>query len=238
MEGKPLISGASIRRDNLYSQIAGQIEQLIMDQQLVPGDKLNAERELAALLGVSRTVVREAVRVLSDRGLLVVKPGSGTFVSRPSSSSTTDTIGRYLTMHGAGMNYRDLSEVRRTLEVEIAGIASQRRTPEDLSALNEIMERLSSSIAAEEEFVHADLDFHMALAEATHNPLFRILLSPIQTLLLRFRLDAIHVDPDRSVSGALLYHRRILEAVEEQDAQRARSAMEQHIKQGLQVVEE
>lgn len=227
----------NIRRDNLYEQVASEIEKMIIKEELNHGDKLPAERYLGEKLKVSRTVVREAVKVLKDRKLVDVKPGSGTYVSVQTSSAASESMGRYLKMQGVENSYRNLYEVRLALEVEIAGMAADRARREDIEGLETILNMMTDSQADEDQFVKADLEFHLALAKATGNGLFNILMTPIQDLLLDFRLTAFHMNKIGSIHGAKTYHYEILECIRNRDSVGAREAMRKHLKQGKEIVD-
>lgn len=226
-----------LHRDRLYEQVADQIQEMIVIESLRPGDRLPSERLLAERLGVSRTVIREAVRVLSERCLVAVKPGSGTYVQELSPSAAGASIGLYLRTRQSSNQYQDLNEVRRTLEVEIAGLAADRATDEDIGALDTAIEGLTKFAEDEEHFTRYDLDFHSALATATHNELYSVLMAPITELLLEFRLTAYRVDKQGAIEGALTFHQEILDRIKAGDPKGARQAMRLHLDQAERLME-
>ena len=220
-----------LRRERLYEQVANQIERLIVEESFRPGDKLPSERNLAERLGVSRTVIREATRVLSVRGLVAVKPGSGTYIQALSVNSAAAPISLFLKLQQAANTFQNLHEIRLTLEVDIAGLAAQRATDEDIAAMEAAIEAMATYVKDAEQFVQYDLAFHSALAAATQNDLYSVLLTPITDLLLEFRLAAYRYDAQASIEGGLIHHRRILERVKAQDSEGARQAMRDHLDQ-------
>ncbi len=226
----------SVRRSTLHEQVAEKIQQLMINESLLPGHRLPSERNLAERLNVSRTVIREAMRVLSAQGLLEVKPGSGTYIRELSLNDAAASIGLYLNMHQVKNHYKDLMEIRRTLEVEIVGLAAERATGEDIVALETAVEEIERNREDAETFTRADLAFHECLAKATHNVLYPILLAPIADLQLEFRLAAYKHDQPATVKGALDYHRRILDRVRDQDAEGARQVMHEHLDQAHEVI--
>ena len=121
------------RHDPLYEKIALHIEDLVGSGKLQPGNRLPSERELAEGLGVGRGVVREAVKLLAERGLVTISRGRGTFVSQVDVKLYSEQLGRFF--RRGGHSYNDLHEVRQILEVEIAGLAAQKATKEDLCLL-------------------------------------------------------------------------------------------------------
>ncbi len=220
-----------LHRDRLYEQVADQIERLIVSDSLRPGDKLPSERELAEQLKVSRTVIREATRVLSVRGLVEVKPGSGTYIQELSPSNASAPIGLFLKLRRAADAFENLLEIRYTLEVAIAGLAAERATGEDIAVMEAAIEAMAAHVEDAEQFVQHDLAFHSGLAAATHNDLYGVLLTPITDLLLDFRLTAYRYDAQSAIEGGLTYHRRILSQVRARDAEGARQAMRDHLHQ-------
>lgn len=220
-----------LQRTRLYEQVADQIERLIIEESFRPDDKLPSERNLAERLGVSRTVIREATRVLSVRGLVEVKPGSGTYIQELSPSNAAAPIGLFLKLQQTANSFQNLCEIRFTLEVDIAGLAAERATDEDIAAMEMATEEMAGHIADAEQFIQYDLAFHSALTTATHNDLYNVLLTPITDLLLDFRLTAYQYDARSSIEGGLTYHRRILDRIKARDVEGARQAMREHLGQ-------
>lgn len=214
------------RAERLSDRVADEIQELIVERKLQLGDRLPAERELGEAFGVSRTVIREAIRALVAKGLLDVQPGNGTVVRQPSPSMVSDALAYVLRGTPGGIPFRHAHELRCILEPEIAFRAAERRTEDDLAALEHQLERM---LVSEIDWVAADVAFHAALAQAAHNPIFGIVLDSIQDVLLEIRrLGALL--PETRVNGAR-HHRAILEAVAAGDAEAARAAMMAHLKQ-------
>jgi len=159
-----------VRTSRLYEQIVQQIEDSVLNGSLKPGDQLPAERELAQRLGVSRTAVREAVKALREKGLVEAYSGRGTFITDGTSQAARQSFDLMVKIgQQEGAPY--LAELRLILEPGIAALAATRVTDEDLAGLREavaVMDRAQKDPAA---FIEADLDFHLALAEAAANPL-------------------------------------------------------------------
>ena len=221
----------NVRRDRLYEQIADRILELIIDESVSPGDRLPSERELAQRLGVSRPVIREAVAALGVRGVLSVRPGSGTYIRQLTPRDASSPIELLLRLRREQNSFDDLHEVRQALEVQIAGLAAERADADDVAALQEAIDGMADAGESADLFIQHDLSFHDALARATKNELFLLLLAPITDLLWDFRLVAFHHDPDESLYGGLRHHRQILEYVRHRDVNGARSAMSHHLGQ-------
>jgi GntR family transcriptional repressor for pyruvate dehydrogenase complex len=225
----------SLQRDKLYKQVADQIEQLIAEESLRPGDKLPGEREMAGRMGVSRTVVREAIRVLGVRGLIVVKSGCGTYVQEPSTREAAASIERLLKLHQAGEPFVHIHEVRQTIEVETAGLAAERATDEDVARLQDTIDGMSASKHDLDAYIKYDHAFHEGLAEATHNSLFNVLLGPISDILQQVIL--ISVQAPGALDAGLAHHQKILAQVRQRDPEAAKQAMREHLKEAKELVE-
>jgi GntR family transcriptional repressor for pyruvate dehydrogenase complex len=218
------------RDATLARHVADQLERLIVQQQIVAGERLPPERELAERFGVSRTVVREAVRTVASKGLLDVRAGSGTLVRKPSSETVAASVALLLSMNGQTTPAK-VGEVRRTLEVEIAGLAAQRRTDDDLLRLESILLSAAGTSGDPDTFIETDIAFHAALAQATQNELFSVLLTSIANVMTEVRALGLRVPgtPER----ALRYHRDVFRWVERGDRDRAREAMDRHMDEAI-----
>lgn len=218
----------TVATSRLYEQIVEQIERTILDGQLKAGDQLPPERELAQRFGVSRTAVREAVKALSEKGLVEACPGRGTFVTNGTSQAIRQSLDRMIKINQPDGTLH-LIEVREILEPEIAARAAARADEKDVAALREAFAAMDQAGGDADAFIEADLDFHLALAEAANNPLIPAVIDSIVALLREHRLRMFHVHggPERGQ----YHHRRILEAVERHDPEAARTAMKAHLQQ-------
>lgn len=206
------------------SALAGHYERAILSGELAPGDLLPSERDISARMGVSRSVVREALGRLASLGLVRSQHGSGTRVEAPTSKQVTVGYQRLLTR--PDFKLEDLSAVRLPLETTIARLAALQRSDEDLARLEKTQKVLGNARRSLEAHIKADLDFHLALANATGNALFGIVLAPIQQLLVESRRRTL------GRYGAEIAHRhhaKILDAVRAQDARAAEREMRRHI---------
>jgi DNA-binding FadR family transcriptional regulator len=224
-----------LKRDKLYKQVADQIQNLIVADSLHPGDKLPGERELAEQMGVSRTVIREAIRVLSDRGLVSVKSGCGTYVRELSHRDATASIELFLKLRQSPESFQHVYEVRRMIEVEAAGLAALRADKEDHTALETAIDGMAGSKGDPQKYAECDLAFHAAVAAATHNELFGILLGPISELLEE--MVRISLDAPNAVDEGLAHHHNILKQIKTRDAEKARQAMRDHLNHARGLIE-
>jgi GntR family transcriptional repressor for pyruvate dehydrogenase complex len=216
-----------VRSSRLYEQIVQQVEESIQKGQLKPGDQLPPERELAEQFGVSRTAVREAVKALREKGLVEAYPGRGTFITDGTSYTIRQSLDRMMRSGNEGFAF--LAEVRQILEPEIAALATTRADDEALEAMRKQVEIMDTAKEDPEAFIEADLDFHLALAEAAANPIILSLIDSIVGLLREQRMGIFQVEggPERGQ----YHHKKILQAVEHRDAAGAREAMKAHLTQ-------
>jgi GntR family transcriptional repressor for pyruvate dehydrogenase complex len=216
-------------RTDHVSQVADQLEHAILSGEFAAGDVLPSERELSDRLGVSRSVVREALGQLRSLGLIRSVHGSGTRVEAPNDRLVT--LGYQRLLHRPDFRLEHLAEVRLPLETTIAARAAIKRTAEHLERLRATQKILGNARRSLEAHVKADLDFHATLAEATGNPFFQTVLAPIQQLLIESRRRTL----GRYGSEiAHQHHGKILAAVEAGDAEAAARAMREHIEANYQ----
>lgn len=223
------------REPTLSNRVVDQLETLIIDSQLRPGDRLPSERELAHHFGVSRTVVREAIRALSARGLLEVNSGSGTIVRDLTAEVVAHSMNLFLRMGQGQLDYEKVHEVRYLLEVEIAGLAAERCSAEDLSQMEAILDEAAENLAHENRhhFAETDVAFHAVLARATQNELFSLLLDSLADIMFEIRLSGF--DVPNTPTHALSDHRAIFEQVKAGNSEAAREAMRQHMIRGKEI---
>jgi GntR family transcriptional repressor for pyruvate dehydrogenase complex len=219
----------SVRRDaSLSDKVVGQLTDAIMSQQLVPGQRLPSERELGEQFGVSRTVIREAIRSLAARGLVNVTSGRGIEVGRIDSGDVTASMRLFVRGH-TNLHYGKVHEVRTAVELQTAGLAAVRATPEDIVRLRQLCDTYQESIAAGDLPKASELDFqfHQELAKASGNELLLAMLDSIADVLREVRNQAMK-HPGVAEAG-LKAHRWILDCVSAGDPESARRAMERHL---------
>lgn len=217
-----------IRTPRLYEQIVEQIAAHILSGELEPGDQLPSERRLADEFNVSRSAVREAMRSLHEKGLVEILPGKGTFVTDGTGQVIRKSLDLMLRI-GQADGSDNLVEVREILEPEIAARAAERAPREQLECLRQSIRVMDEHLEDADLFIEADLEFHLALARSTLNPLIPLLIDPIVDLLReqRSRIFKVKGGPNRGQQ----HHKRILAAVEARDPQAARQAMQDHLQQ-------
>lgn len=222
---------ARIKQQRLSDVIARQLETMILEGVLKPGEKLPAERELAQQLAVSRPSLREALQKLENTGLLESRHGGGTYVRNAIASSLTEPLVEVLARHPQAA--LDFIELRSTLEGMSAYDAARRGTGEDRAMLTRCFEAMVAAHEAEDGAAEdeTDADFHISIAEASHNIM---LLHVMRGLLDMIRKDVVFnraqiYAEDGARERLLGQHRAIYEAIMARDAEAARAAAQAHM---------
>lgn len=218
-----------IKQKRVYEEILEQIQQLVADGSLKPGDRLVSEREMADRLQVSRASVREAFSALDMLGILESKPGEGTFIR----SVPLDSIFKPLALVVMLYTERkmDVMEVRMILEAESAAMAARRATPEDIEAIRVCVNRMEQDFLNGKLGEIPDADFHLAVAGATTNMVLSWLMNTVSDLLvetMRYSRQRLFQNPDNK-EILLLQHKKIFEAIMCCNPERARAAMMEHL---------
>jgi GntR family transcriptional repressor for pyruvate dehydrogenase complex len=215
----------AVTKQRLVDRVVTDIQNLIVQGKLPVGAKLPPERELAELLGVSRTVIREAVRMLVTKGLLESKHGIGTMVRQVTQDQLVEPLSWLLQRNGATLD--DLHEVRTLLEVEIAGVAATRASADDIARLQQVIVQMVAVRSNPPAFAAADGEFHQTLVAILQNPMLAVLLDSIRTLMAEIRLKVSRYSGFDTV--VLTDHENILAAVQAHDKAAARRAMQEHL---------
>jgi len=212
-----------VTRPRLYEVIVEQLCSHIADNAMVPGDRLPAERELAASLGVSRASLSQALVALEVQGVLSVRHGDGAvLVRRP----TEERVITALREHADRLP--DIIEAREALEVKLAGLAAERRTDAEMAPIDSALAMMESEIAAGDRGVVGDERFHEAITTAAHSSLLAKLMHEISGLIRETRIESLSQTerPRASLEG----HKTIADAVRRQDSVAAARAMAAHIR--------
>jgi GntR family transcriptional repressor for pyruvate dehydrogenase complex len=218
------MAGSIRSKQRLSDVVAEALQEDILG--LTTGDRLPTEAELVERFDVSRTVIREAARLLVQRGLVTVSPGRGMAVAAVDGSVIAEQYGFLLRLGGG--SFEQLMELRLILEVEMAALAAARRTETQLAELAELNRRLQDADPSSREFLDADLLFHEKIAEASGNPFFLLVMRPVNTFLgdtystgAGYPSEAGHTVEE---------HREIAQAIGAGDPARARFAAENHLR--------
>ncbi|MFT9493792.1 FadR/GntR family transcriptional regulator [Anaerosolibacter sp.] len=216
-----------IKSKKVYQHVIEQIQVMVMDGTLKKGDKLPAERELAETLGVSRTSIREALRVLEIIGTIESRQGEGNFITASMEKSLFEPLSVMFKIHqGTSL---DILELRIIIENEAARIAAERIEQEDMDVLNELIQALAEA-KDENESTIIDKEIHYKIAEITGNYLILSVLNAISTLMESFIKEArVRIINWRKERNLLLQqHQEICASIIAKDPDRAYRAMQAH----------
>ena len=202
---------------------AEELIRLIREKNYVPGDKLPTETELSELLGVGRNTVREALRLLVSRNIVVVRQGSGTFISEKQGVAD-DPFGLPLAADREKLT-RDLMQIRVMLEPPIAALAAQNAREADVQRLEEILEEIEERIARREDYAEVDIRFHEQIANCSHNSVMSNLVPVIGKGITVFAREVETTEYEQT----LISHRAIFQAIREGRAVEAQQAMYFHL---------
>ena len=221
----------AIRKNKVYEEVARQIERLIL-QKLQPGDKLPSERELAEMLQVSRSSIRDAIRSLELMGLVEPRQGAGTIVRELSAESLVNPFANALKRRRALVS--ELLDFRKMLEPPLAARAATPASPDEVSEMEEILHRQEATLSRGEVAIAEDAEFHYSIALASGNSVVLKVLDILMDLLRDTRERSLQLEgrPQKSLAG----HRRILAAIKRHDAEAAKDAMRRHIEDVEEIV--
>lgn len=211
-------------RPALVEQVVARMSEGIYGGEFPPGSELPSEGKLATAIGVSYTVMREAMRSLRSLGLVEVSHGRRPRVKPAGPDAVRETLDAMLRRSSSSL--RELTELRQPLECEIVALASQRATPAEIEGLEQAIARQAAAETLEAQ-IEADIDFHNLLAVAAGNTLFVLVLSSVSGLLWESRRQTIQrVGSQR----ALADHIAVLDAIRRRDPEAAQQAMLKHMK--------
>jgi GntR family transcriptional repressor for pyruvate dehydrogenase complex len=218
-----------VKTGKISERIARQIKDTILNGAMKSGDRLPPERELVERFQASRISIREALKNLEASGLLTIKPGSGVFVSEVNSKPLSESLASILRIKRVSMS--ELSEARMILEPNIAKLACERMTPEDLLKLEEniagALRIVKSNVSARVK----NIEFHSLLAESTHNSVLTLTVRTLLDVLQEMSFEVIDDSPPgvEIASQTVRYHKKILEALKARDAEKVFELMRKHI---------
>ena len=222
-----------VKSRKISERIAQQIKSAILNGTIKLGDKLPPERELVQRFQVSRISVREALKGLEASGLLTIKPGSGVFVAEANSKPLSESFSSILRIQKTSIN--ELTEARIILEPNIASLASERMTTEDLLKLEQNIQETSKAIKSNSPSLTStqNIEFHSLMAESTHNTVISLTMKTLLDVVKEMTIEITDNLPKRKEisSHAIDYHKKILKAFKEKDSQKVYELMLKHILQ-------
>jgi GntR family transcriptional repressor for pyruvate dehydrogenase complex len=220
-----------IKKTKIFEEVAQRIERQIL-RKLHSGDKLPSERELAELMSVSRSSVRDAIRGLELRGVVRPRQGAGTIVCQPSTEPLPGPLANALKRRKERVS--ELLDFRKMLEPPLAARAAVHASPDELSEMEEVLRRQEKKLVQGDSGVAEDAEFHYNIALASGNSVVLKVLDVVMDLLRDTRARSLQVEgrAQKSLAG----HRRILSAIRRHDATAAQLAMRQHIEDVEEIV--
>jgi GntR family transcriptional regulator, transcriptional repressor for pyruvate dehydrogenase complex len=215
----------AVRKTKVYEQAAQQLQRMIRDGLIQPGDKLPPERELAEMLQVSRGSLRDAIRTLELMGLVEPRQGEGTVVCDPSAKSLINPLATVLLRQRELIG--DLLEFRRMIEPTLAGRAAENVSDEELAYMEDILRRQKDKVSRGELAIEEDSEFHYAIAQAAGNSVVLKVLDAFMDLLRETRERSLQLEG--RLQKSFVGHRRIFDAIRKHEVRSAEKAMRQHI---------
>lgn len=212
-----------VGKARLHDSISQQLNRLIEEGKLAPGDRLPPERELAERFKVSRNSVRDALRTLEARGLIEIRQGDGTYVRDVKPTRLYSGLLDVLVEHKE--NIREMLQARRVIEPGIAYYAALNGTPADLATLEAIVVRHEAKAERADPGVDEDAQFHATIARMTGNPILMGMMAAINHQIMATRDMLLRYDDGATRHG----HRALLDALRAHDADAAQRAMARHI---------
>ncbi|MGN1032446.1 MAG: FadR/GntR family transcriptional regulator [Intestinibacter sp.] len=224
----------NISNKKVYEQVIEQIQNNIMEGVFKKGDKLPSERELSERMGVSRTSIREALRVLETMGVVESRQGEGNFICSNTEKSLLQPLSMMFKLNGG--SFSDIYELRSVLEIESARLSAIRATDMDCRELLSIVEQMEEETLSQDRYeilVELDKKFHNTLSNMSKNYLIESLFLTTSNLFEKFIEDArykiILFDSEQANRRLLIQHKKICEAIIKKNQDMAVEAMREHM---------
>ena len=221
-----------IERTTLAASAFEQLISYVVNGEWKAGDRIPPERELCQQLGIARTSLREALKAMELIGMLDSRVGDGTFVCPRSEFLSRPLLWAFTGTDHAEL--RDIMEARMLLEKDLAGLAAERGSDEEIAKIGEAVEMMRASIAADASILDADMAFHLAVAAAAHNEVLRNAVQLLRNLMRRWIYLKLLI-PDVP-SKVLKRHDTIYQAIRKRDGDAARAAMWKHLEETVTLV--
>lgn len=220
-------NGKTYQRSKLSEQIADQLEDEIIANGKI-GDRLPSEQQLSERFESSRTIVREALKILRARGLTDSRTGSGVYITRPDVQDLSHMISRMILMD-KDIDYRSIYETRYFLEAATARRAAERATEEDFDCMQRILNVLLNRNLGVLERRDLDFEFHQVIARCSKNPLLAMLVETMSNVFKDVIKTGIFVEG--GIDDSIIRHQRILDALRDRDAALAEKMVYEHLDQ-------
>jgi DNA-binding FadR family transcriptional regulator len=212
--------------DYLYADIANRIETQIESGELTEGEKLPSERKMSEYYGVSRNVIREALKILSEKGLVNIRSGKGGYVTFSNNAKTMDKL--ELAICKSKSSLMELLEARKVIELAIAPLAVKKATKEDVLKLRRIYGRMESHRESQTNFAQEDRQFHEELANCTKNKALAVLIATFYNIVDEKLFLVSQLYPER-IMRAQREHKAMIDAIEQHNEDAMVKAMSDHM---------
>jgi GntR family transcriptional regulator, transcriptional repressor for pyruvate dehydrogenase complex len=216
--------GPRINRVAISDELIARFKELIGKKVFVPGHRLPPERDLAEALAVSRPTLRQALRALQIMGVIKARQGSGSYLADSASEIMRVPLEFALALKNVAKT--DLFETRRTLEVELASLAAERRTNEDLEAMRRALSEMEKTMGDPEAWCRTEPEFHLCIVRAARNGVMATVIEMLSQMLMESRKETVRLLSD--YSSSYLSHENIFLEIEKQDPTAAARTMMEH----------
>jgi GntR family transcriptional repressor for pyruvate dehydrogenase complex len=216
-----------VARTTLTADIYRKLITQIITGAWTAGSRIPAERQLGQQLGVGRASLREALKALEIMGLIETRLGDGTYVCKRSEFLSRPLL--WAITSSPGTDVHELVEARKLIESELAALAAERATADDLKQLGVHLDRMEESLEQQSEFLAADIEFHLAVAQAAHNNILLNALQLIRNLLQNW--IGVSLQVPGVAEKALEHHKAIFLAIAKKNSARARTCMQIHLEE-------
>jgi GntR family transcriptional regulator, transcriptional repressor for pyruvate dehydrogenase complex len=214
-----------IKKAKVYEEIVAKVKEMVEKGRFKSGDQLPVERELAEVFRVSRSSVREALRALESQGFIESRQGDGTYIASQPVESLVSPLASVISTEKD--DQMDLFEMRRMIEPDLAYLAAERATEEEIAMMEEVLALQEEQIARGESGTDVDKNFHYIMSRAAKNKAIQRITDNVIDLLAESREQYLQVEgrPQKSI----LRHREVLDAIRARDPERAEECMREHL---------
>lgn len=214
-----------MERTNLYESIADNLEAMILNDSSQIGQRLPSEQTLATNFGVSRNVIREALKILKERHLICLKTGEGAYIEKPDNRSITELLNRIILMDK--IEHSQILEIRMILETNACRLAAVRNKPEAFDVLEEINDSMLKYKDDINKRISLDIQFHITIAKLSQNLLFELFVQSMTNLLAPILRTALI--PEGGNEDGIQFHKQIIETLRSGDGDKAEEIMRKHL---------
>ncbi|MCM4173518.1 FadR family transcriptional regulator [Arenibacter sp. TNZ] len=215
------------RVKNLSGQIEEQLIKAINNGVYTNGELLPSENKLTEIFDVSRGVVREALLMLSAKGIIEIKKGKGALVLSPSVKTLFEPLTALINYKCGNQGFECTQQVRKSIEPFIAGLAAENRSSKDLKSMQICIDNMEKNSTNKKQLTYYDVEFHKAISQASGNPMFLIIMEPIYNFLRTFHYSELEGSSNYSITRE--FHNTIYKAIENGNKDEAHNAMLDHL---------